>query len=162
MAAGAGRGVPGGVPLLPGGPFAAGFPQVPAEPVLKFTLLSEVLVKADDDETQAVVTKISSLTTRADHFYVSYRAMVHNYKILFGAGRYYQESSVLTEKHEFPKAVSCLHCSKLQPLLVAVGTETGGVLLWDLRRGPHGIPITVCASEVSCQILRYRRIFATE
>ena len=141
--------LPGGMPLLPGGPFAAGFPQVPTDPVLKFTFLSEVLVKTGDDG-QTIVTKISNLTTRADHFYVSYGAVVHNYKILFGAGRYYQEGSVLTEKHVFPKTVSCLHCSKLQPLLVVVGTETGGVYMWDLRRGPHGIPPTqVCAFEVS-------------
>ena len=135
---------PGGVSTLP---FPGQFPAVPSDPVLKFSLLSEVVVGHKDNG--SILADISQLATRADHFYISYGVNVHDYKVLFGGNRSYQESSIVIERHAFPVLVSCLHCSKLQPSLLVIGTESGSIYMWDLRRAPHGLPLQIHITEVS-------------
>ena len=137
--------MPGNVPLLPTVPFPSTLP-VP-DPVLKFSLLSEVAISQDDQEGLPVA-DISQLATRADHFYISFGPVVRDYKILFGGNRPYQESSVLVERTNFRFNVSCLHCSRQQPSLLVIGTEMGNVFMWDLKKGVHGIVTLVHSAEV--------------
>ena len=54
-----------------------------------------------------------------------------------------------TEKKRLEQQVSCLMCSQLQPMLLLVGTEEGGVSLIDMRKGVgHGIVTHVQSPEV--------------
>ena len=140
--------MPGNVPLLPSVPFPATIP-VPADPVLKFSLLSEVIIRQDGHEGLPVA-DISQLAARADHFYISSSSFVRDYKILFGGNRSYQNSSVLMEKANFSYNVTCLHCSGQQPSLLVVGTELGNVFIWDLKKGYHGVVTPVHIAEVRC------------
>ena len=120
---------------------------VPTDLVLKFNLLSEAAVR--DEMDPAKPAQISRLVTRADHFFVSFGSSVHDYKILFGGRHSFQESATLVEKSAFQYIVTCLHCSRNQPSLLIIGTETGNVYTWDLRRGMHGSLLQVHAGEVS-------------
>ena len=138
--------MPGNVPLLPTVPFPTTLPVLP-DPVLKFSLLSEVAITHDDQEGLPLA-DISQLATRADHFYISFGPVVRDYKILFGGNRPYQDSSVLVETTNFRFNVSCLHCSRQQPSLLVIGTEAGNVYVWDLKKGIHGIVTLVHSAEV--------------
>jgi len=142
--------MPGNVPLLPSVPFPATIP-VPADPVLKFSLLSEVIIRQDGHEGLPVA-DISQLAARADHFYISSSSFVRDYKILFGGNRSYQNSSVLMEKANFSYNVTCLHCSGQQPSLLVVGTELGNVFIWDLKKGYHGVVTPVHIAEVASPV----------
>lgn len=102
------------------------------DPVLRFKLLSEVTVR---DSSNTVVTSLSHLTVRADHFYLSFKNIVRDYKVLFGGERHYSDSHVLTAEQQFQKNVTCLHSSKLTPSLVIVGMKDGSIFTWDLKRG---------------------------
>ena len=102
------------------------------DPVLRFKLLSEVTVRGSSD---AVINNLSHLTVRADHFYLSFKNIVRDYKVLFGGERHYSESHVLTAEQQFQKNVTCLHSSKLTPSLVIVGMDDGSIFTWDLKRG---------------------------
>ena len=85
-------------PLIPTAPIP---PQV--NPILKFTLLSQVVIQAyggageeggGDSQEEGVVSDISQLATFADHFYVSYSSNINTYRIIFGGNRNYQVRGV--------------------------------------------------------------------
>lgn len=115
-------------------------PQV--NPILRFNLLSEVTVKQQVDNQEMVVTNITKMITRADHIYVAYGQLIHDYKILFGGNRSFQESSVLCERKVISEPISCLHFSKQQSSLMVIGTVVGSIYTWDVRKGAPGGVIT--------------------
>lgn len=115
-------------------------PQV--NPILRFNLLSEVTVKQQVDNQEMIVTNITRMISRADHIYVAYGQLIHDYKILFGGNRSFQESSVLCERKMISETVSCLHFSKQQPTLMIIGTTVGSIYTWDVRKGAPGGVIT--------------------
>ena len=62
------------------------------------------------------------------------------------------------EKKPVEQKVSCLVCSQLQPLLLLVGTEEGGVSLMDMRKGVgHGNVTPVQSPEVSSRVKYFVR-----
>lgn len=115
-------------------------PQV--NPILRFNLLSEVTVKQQVDNQEMVVMNITKMISRADHIYVAYGQLIHDYKILFGGNRSFQESSVLCERKVISESVSCLHFSKQQPTLMIIGTTVGSIYTWDVRKGAPGGVVT--------------------
>ena len=137
----------GGVQGMAGYPFfhhAGQYPslQPQVNPILRFNLLSEVTVKQQVDNQEMVVTNITKMITRADHIYVAYGQLIHDYKILFGGNRSFQESSVLSERKVISEIVSCLHFSKQQPSLMIIGTVVGSIYTWDARKGAAGGVVT--------------------
>ena len=137
----------GGVQGMAGYPFfhhAGQYPslQPQVNPILKFNLLSEVTIKQQVDNQEMVVTNITKMITRADHIYVAYGQLIHDYKILFGGNRSFQESSALTERKMISETVSCLHFSKQQPTLMIIGTVVGSIYTWDVRKGVGGGVVT--------------------
>ena len=144
---------PAGVQGVGGYPFfhTAQYPslQPQVNPILKFNLLSEVVIKQQVENKEMIVTNITKMVTRADHFYVAYGQLIHDYKILFGGNRPFQESSVLIERKVISEAVSCLHLSKQQPTLMIIGTVFGSVYTWDIRKGaPGGVVTSAHKAEV--------------
>lgn len=142
---------PAGVQGVGGGagyPFYAHTSQYPSlppqvNPILKFNLLSEVVVKQQIDGGQEMLIKnITDMVTRADHFYIAYGQVIHDYKILFGGNRSFQESSLLVEKKLIAETISCLHFSKQQPSMVVIGTAFGSIYTWDIRKGATGGMVT--------------------
>ena len=106
-------------------------PTIP-DPVLRFRLLSEVMIK---DSTDSLIADISCLSVRTDHVYVSYAQVLRDYKVLFGGDRPFNENYFLTAEQSFTNNVTCVHNSKIQPSLVVIGTDKEGVITWDLKRG---------------------------
>ena len=127
-------------PLMPGMSF-----PTPTNPILKFNLLSEVRIF---NERGGAHTDISQLATRADHFFVSFGQTVHDYKILFGGNRPYQDSSMHVDTKMLGERVTCLHSSRQQHSLLVVGTEAGTVYTWDVRKGAQGVLTLVHQAEV--------------
>ena len=115
-------------------------PQI--NPILRFHLLSEVTVKQQVDNQEMVVTNITKMITRADHIYVACGQLIHDYKILFGGNRSFQESSVLCERKVISETISCLHFSKQQSSLMVIGTVVGSIYTWDVRKGAPGGVVT--------------------
>ena len=145
-----------GLPLIPSLPMHPAI--MPAlDTVLRFALLSEVVVKSQDQG--LVMSDISHLCTFADHFYVSFNSQIYAYKILFGGNRTYQESAVLVENQIFPKKVTCLHCSRPQPPLLIIGTENGGIFSWDPRKGPRAHMAVIRQPEVHVHTCTYTRAY---
>ena len=101
-------------------------------PILRFELLTDLRMV---DENRFPVVKISQQTSRADQLYVSFGPHVHNYKILFGGNRPSTQSFYLVDDTNLSEIVSCVHCSRHQPGLLVVGTETGSINFWELKRG---------------------------
>ena len=124
--------------------------QAQVNPILRFNLLSEVTVRQQVDNQEVVVANITKMITRADHIYVAYGQLIHDYKILFGGNRSFQESSVLCERKVISETVSCLHFSKQQPSLMIIGTVVGSIYTWDVRKGaPGGVVTSAHKPEVS-------------
>ena len=96
-----------------------------ADPVLRFKLLSVILL-ANFQPSHFV-----KLAVRADHLYLGVEQTVYDYRILFGG---YGESYSLSAEYKFQSTVSCLHSSKMQPLLVIVGLSNGSIYCWDPRK----------------------------
>ena len=141
------QGIGMGVPSAIGGSAGGGYPFYPhtgqyqtlLNPILKFNLLSEVVIRQQlDSATEMVMENITKMITRADHFYVAYGQTINDYKILFGGNRSFQESSVLVERKVIAETVSCLHFSKQQPTLMVIGTMFGSIYTWDIRKGAAG------------------------
>ncbi len=70
-------------------------PQI--NPILKFTLLSQVVLQGyregegdGEEQGESMITDISQLATFADHFFVSYSSNINTYRIIFGGNRNYQ------------------------------------------------------------------------
>ena len=150
---GHGRG-PRNFPLLP--TYRAPL-TIPTDPVLRFSLLAEVVVQSNELD-GSTVRKITQLTTRADHFYIGFDNQVQIYKILFSGAHSCQDSGSLQECLPFPHRVTCVHCSRQQPFLLVVGTETGQVFTCALRKSSHyrhsslsHIPL-ICSVEVSGEL----------
>ena len=126
---------------------------VPIDPTLRFTLLAEVVVQPDSPEHSGMIQSISQLTTRADHFYISFENKVRDYKILFSGHHSCQESWMLQDTFAFTHKVTCIHSSRQQQYLLVVGTEAGLVYTCTLRRGnqySQSSTIThICSVEVS-------------
>ena len=125
---------------------------VPIDPTLRFGLLSEVVVMSEGPD-GGPVQNISQLTTRADHFYVSFGNKVRDYKILFSGQRTHQESWTLHDTFSFTHRVTCLHSSRQHQFLLLVGTEAGLVYSCMLRRGNQygqtSIISQICSVDVS-------------
>ena len=142
-----GRG-PRNIPLLPS--IRPPIP-IPIDPTLQFSLLSEVVVMSESPE-GGPIRSVSQLTTRADHFYISYENKVRDYKILFSGQRNHQESWMLQDTFSFSHRVTCLHSSRQQQYLLLVGTESGSVYTCLLKKGnQYGQPSFVshiCTLEV--------------
>ena len=98
-----------------------------SDPVLRFKLLSELSLSDENIES-------SQLAVRADHFYLSLDQGLRDYRILFGGGRTYNDSTCLMVEQSFSQKVTCLHSSKSQSLLVLVGLENGAIYCWDPRK----------------------------
>ena len=141
----------GGYPFFHTGQYPSLQPQV--NPILKFNLLSEVTIKQQVENQEMVVTNIAKMITRADHFYVAYGQLIHDYKILFGGNRSFQESAVLIERKVISAAVSCLHFSKHQPTLMIIGTVFGSIYTWDVRKGAAGGVVTSAHTPEVCTLL---------
>ena len=160
-----------GMGLGGGGVGGGGFPyfahtgqypslQTQVNPILKFNLLSEVVIKQQVDNQEIVVANITKMITRADHFYVTYGQLIHDYKILFGGNRSFHESSVLIERKVIAEAVSCLHFSKQQPTLMIIGTVFGSIYTWDVRKGAAGGVVTSAhKAEVCCHMRLVIKLF---
>ena len=135
--------VPNAVHLFPS-------PNPPHDTALTFALLSEVVVRGTQGD---VIREVSHLAVFADHFYLSFGSTVQAYKVLFGGTRSYQDSSVVQECCTLKHKVTCLHCSRPVPSLLAIGTAAGGVYTWDMKRGPR-ILTTLHEPEVcGCDLL---------
>ena len=130
---------------------------VPVEPMLRFSLLSEVVIHQDAPDGSSPVQTVSCLATRADHFYISFKNVVQDYKILFSSHHTYQNSWMLHDTFTFLSKVTCIHSSRQYQNLVVVGTEVGCVYTCTLRRGSqygHTSVIThVFTVEVSANTL---------
>ena len=144
-----GRG-PRNLPLLPSvrPPLS-----IPIDPRLHFTLLAEVVVQSDNPECSVPIRNISQLTTRADHFFISFENKVQDYKILFSGSHSCKESWVLQDTFSFTHKVTCVHSSRQQQFLLLVGTDAGFVYACSLRRGNQYSTSTaishICTVEVS-------------
>ena len=107
-----------------------------SDPVLRFKLLSELAISGN--------VQLSQLAVRADHFYLSLDQSLCDYRILFGGGRTYSDSTCLIVEQGFSHRVTCLHSSKSQSLLVLVGLENGAIYSWDPRKnGSNNSSLTV-------------------
>ena len=106
--------------------------QTVPNPVLRFELLTDLRIV---DENRFPVVKISQQASRADQLYISFGHHVHNYKILFGGNRPCTQSFYLVDERNLSEIVSCVHCSRLQLGLLLIGTETGSISIWELKRG---------------------------
>ena len=125
---------------------------VPTDPMLRFSLLSEVVVRSNGSDSSSPIPKISQLSTRADHFYISFENKVQDYKILFSGHHSCQESWMLQDTFTFTHRVTCTHSSQQHQYLLLVGTEAGLVHTCSLRRGNQYNLSTVshiCTVEVS-------------
>ncbi len=80
------RGPGSNLPLLQAAPM-----PMPVNPVLKFSLLSQVTLQSYDGN--SVITDVSQLATYADHFFVSYDIYINTYKIVFGGNRNFNVSA---------------------------------------------------------------------
>lgn len=66
---------------------------MPLNPILKFGLLSQVMLQGVEGEGEADPTAdLTQLSTYADHFFVSYGWNINTYRIIFGGNRNYQVS----------------------------------------------------------------------
>lgn len=68
------------LPLLPATPI-----PMPPNPLLKFVLLSQVVLQSYEGE--GPVQAVSQLETYADHFFVTYDSLLVTYRIIFGGNR---------------------------------------------------------------------------
>lgn len=129
--------------------------HVPVDPMLRFSLLAEVVVHSDSPDRSGPIQNISQLTARADHFFVSFENKVHDYKILFSGHHSHQESWILQDLFEFQHKVTCIHSCRQYQHLLLVGTEAGHVHFCTLRKGNQynqSSSITpICNVEVRCQ-----------
>jgi hypothetical protein len=64
---------------------------MPLNPILKFTLLSQVMLQGSEGQ-PSPMTDVTQLSTFADHFFVSYGSNINTYRIIFGGNRNYQVS----------------------------------------------------------------------
>lgn len=62
---------------------------MPLNPILKFGLLSQVVLQGMEGQ-PSPMTYITQLGTYADHFFVSYGSNINTYRIIFGGNRNYQ------------------------------------------------------------------------
>ena len=144
--------------MYSGGRFAGSHTQLPpsaiTDPVLRFKLLSEVVMR---DGNGSIVADISHLTVRADHFYSCFASTVRDYKVLFGGDRRCSDSHTLTAERTFSHCVSCIHSSKLLPSLLVIGTEDGSIFTWDLKRGGNNsVPVPVHEAEEVSVLISHR------
>ena len=139
-------------PQLPTSPQTPSSPQTPFDTILTFALFSEVVVGGAQN---GVINEVSHLAVCGDHFYVSVGHTVHAYKVLFGGNRSYQDTSVVQESCTFGHVVTFLHCSRPMPSMLAIGTASGGVYTWDMKRGPRILTTLYEPEEVCCMCLFY-------
>lgn len=109
------------------------------DPVLRFRLLSEGIVK---DSTDSLVSDISSLCVRADHFFVTFRKSLCDYRVQFGSDKPH-DNHHLTNEQVFGSDISCTHVSKVTPSLLVVGTDEGRVYTFDAKRNGPANPVTL-------------------
>ena len=121
-------------------------PQGPkrGEQSLKFALISEIPINSDASQSP----RISHLTTRGDHFYITFDNVLRDYRILLQQP--YKTSTAaqtysLKETSALPQVVSCLYCSRDTGQLF-VGTENGSIYRWDTK---HNEKVDICVNEVS-------------
>ena len=82
---GAPRGIPGSnLPLIQPSPI-----PMPLNPILKFGLLSQVVLQGHEGE-PCPASDVTQLATYADHFFISYSSNINTYKIIFGGNKNYQ------------------------------------------------------------------------
>jgi len=111
---------------------------------LKFALVSEIPINSDASQSS----HISHLTTRGDHFYITFGNVLRDYRVLLqqpykssAAGQTYS----LKDTSKLPQIISCLYCSRDTGQLF-IGTENGSIYRWDTK---HNERIDICTSEVS-------------
>ncbi len=103
------------------------------DPVLRFRLLSEGMVR---DATDSLVADISSLCVRADHFFVTFQKYLRDYQVLFGSDKPHDNHLFMTEQL-FNNNITCLHISKINSSLLVIGTANDSVYTFDTKRiGP--------------------------
>lgn len=120
-------------------------PQVAkrGEQLLKFSLISEIPINSEATQSP----QISHLTTRGDHFYITFGNVLRDYRIMLqqpykpSTGQTYS----LKDTSTLPQVVSCLYCSRDTGQLF-IGTENGSIYRWDTK---HNERIDICTSEVS-------------
>ena len=121
-------------------------PQVvkKADHFLKFALVSEIPINSDASKSP----HISHLTTRGDHFYITFDNVLRDYRILLQ--QLYKSPSgsqtySLKDSSTLPQVVSCLYCSRDTGQLF-IGTENGSIYRWDTK---HNDRVDICTNEVS-------------
>ena len=115
------------------------------DPVLRFRLLSDSTVK---DSNEDPLTDVTSLCVRADHFFLTHKQSLQDYRILFGSDRAH-DNHHLTGEQLFSNRVTCTHVSKISSSLLLVGTEGEGVYTFDTKRnGPVNPLMTVHEPQV--------------
>ena len=112
--------------------------------LLKFALVSEIPINVDASKSP----HISHLTTRGDHFYITFGNVLRDYRILLQqsyksptGGQTYS----LKDTSTLPQVVSCLYCSRDTGQLF-IGTENGSIYRWDTK---HNERVDICTNEVS-------------
>lgn len=134
--------------------------HIPVDPMLRFSLLAEVVVQSDSPDHSGPIRNITQLTARADHFFISFENKVQDYKILFSGHHSHQENWILQDTFEFQHKVTCMHSCRLYQHLLLVGTEAGHVLFCTLRKAiqyNQSSTITpVCSVEVSMYTARIK------
>ena len=113
------------------------------EQSLKFSLISEIPINSDTSESP----RISHLTTRGDHFYITFGNVLRDYRILLQQP--YKTSTAsqtysLKDTSTLPQVVSCLYCSRDTGQLF-IGTEKGSIYRWDTK---HNEKIDIFTSDV--------------
>lgn len=85
------RGPMPGNPRMPGSNLPLMQPSIPMplNPILKFGLLSQVVLQGMEGQANPM-THVTQLGTYADHFFVSYGSNINTYRIIFGGNRNYQ------------------------------------------------------------------------
>ena len=109
------------------------------DPILFFRLLSEGMIR---DSTDSLVADITSLSVRADHFYVSFEKVLRDYRVLFGATDKLYDSHFLSMEQVLNCGITCLHVSKINTSLLVIGTTGEGIFTLDLKRNGNTGPLT--------------------
>lgn len=123
------------------------------EQSLKFVLVSEIPINSDTSQSS----RISHLTTRGDHFYITFGNVLRDYRILLQQS--YKSSAAsqtysLKDTSKLPQVVSCLYCSRDTGQLF-IGTENGSIYRWDTK---HNERIDICTSEVSAIVFMLKQL----
>lgn len=115
-----------------------------SDPVLRFRLLSEGMIRKDPssmDDDDGFVSDITALCVRADHFFLTFSNCLKDYRVMFGSDRP-TDNHQLTSEQTLNNNITCLHHSKVTPTLLVIGTADDGVYMFDTKRSGPVHPLT--------------------